>query len=116
MSKSQHQRSTKTQLLLEVRPSEVSGDLKPRVPELPEKFGARAQEIADSIGAVADELRSRLERILDRPAHPKAWGVESIEIGFDIAVQAETGVVIAKASTEATFSARLVLKPAPDSK
>jgi hypothetical protein len=40
--------------------------------------------------------------------------VGSVEIEFGIAVQAEAGVVIAKATAGATFTARLVLQATED--
>lgn len=100
------------EVLLEVNPRSVPGDLGPRV-AVPEVFRRRAGEIADSVAEVADQFRSRLEPLLRRPADT-GWGVDSIEIGFDIAVQAEAGVVIAKATTGATFSARVTLKAPQD--
>lgn len=101
------------ELLLEVRPRSASGDLAPQV-AMPEEFRGRAREIADSVAEVADQFRSRLEPVLGGPAD--GWRVGSIEVGFDIAVQAETGVVVAKATTGATFSARLTLQAPPDSR
>ncbi|MFD8495514.1 hypothetical protein [Amycolatopsis sp. NPDC059657] len=95
-------------LLLEVTPRQVSGDLAPRK-VVPEDFRQRAAEIAESVQEVADEFRTRLARLIKNPSNTE-WGLESIEIGFDITVQAEAGVLIAKASTGATFSAKLTLK------
>ncbi|MEU6259198.1 CU044_2847 family protein [Streptomyces sp. NPDC047043] len=100
------------EILLEVQPRSVSGDLAPRV-ALPEQFQRRAGEIADSVAQVADQFRSRLETVLRRPPDG-GWAVESIEVGFDLSVQADAGVIIAKATSGATFSARLTLKAAPD--
>ncbi|WP_125684810.1 CU044_2847 family protein [Amycolatopsis sp. WAC 04182] len=96
------------EILLEVRPSSVSGDLSPRV-AVPEDFRRRASEIADSVAQVADRFRARLEHVLTSD-NESPWAVDTIEVGFDIAVQAEAGVVIAKASTGATLSAKLILK------
>lgn len=94
-------------VLVEVQPRSVSGDLAHRAVS-PEMFGRRAGEIADSLAEVVDRLRTRLERTL-KP-DDAAWAVDSIEIGFNIALQAEAGVIIAKATSGATFSARLTLK------
>jgi hypothetical protein len=101
------------EILLEVQPRSTSGDLAPRV-TLPEQFERRAGEIADSVAQVADQFRSRLESVLRRPSDG-GWAVESIEVGFDLSVQAEAGVIIAKATSGATFSARLTLKAPPGS-
>jgi predicted sugar kinase len=86
---------TPPEILLEVRPTAVSG------------------ELADSIGEVVEHFRSRLGKVLDR-REETSWQVSSIEIEFDIAVRAEAGVVIAKASAGATFSTRLILQAPQD--
>jgi hypothetical protein len=102
------------EIMVEVHPRSVSGDLAPRV-AVPEQFRQRAGEIADSVAEIADQFRSRLAGVFRQPAEP-GWGVDSVEIGFDLAIQAEAGVVIAKASTSATFSAKLMLKVTQDSR
>lgn len=99
-------------ILLEVRPVATSGDLAPH-PVVPEEFRARAGEIADSIAEVADHFRSRLRKVLDR-RDDSGLRVESVEIEFGIIVQAEAGVVIAKATAGATFTARLLLQSTED--
>ncbi len=93
---------------MEVRPSSASGDLSHGLP-VPEQFRRRAGEVADSIAEIAAQFRSRLEKALEKPADP-GWRMDSIELRFDIAVQAEAGVVIARATSGATFSAKLTLK------
>jgi Trypsin-co-occurring domain 1 len=95
-------------ILLEVRPASESGDLGPGGPSL-EQFSRRAAEIAESIAQIAEEFRSRLQKTLRKPEE-SGWRTESIELGFEIAVQAEAGVVIARAVSGATFSAKLTLK------
>src|SRR5579859_5067884 len=105
-------RSADPVILLEVRPAATSGDLGPGA-AIPEKFTARAAEIADSIADVVEHFRSRLGAALHHQDR-SGWQAGSIEIGFDIAVQAETGIVIAKATAGATFSAKLVLKAPED--
>ena len=101
-------------LLLEVNRTRTAGDLGPSRASLPEDFRRRAAEIADSISEVADQFRTRLEHVM-KPDEGN-WGVDSIDIKFDITVQAEAGVLIAKASTGATFSAKLTLKAKPVTK
>lgn len=108
-------RSTVThgpEILLEVRPTATSGDLGPRT-AVPEEFKARADEIADSISDVIDHLQVRLGKRLDQ-RNDSGWHVGSVEVEFGISVQAETGVIIAKATAGATFSARLVLQARED--
>src|SRR5689334_22502314 len=112
MAKSQASQGCGPEILLEVRPASTSGDLAPRV-MVPEEFRSRAGEIADSIAEVAEYFRSRLGPLLEK-GEGSAWHVGSIEVGFDIAVQAEAGVVIAKATAGTTLSARLVLQTGQD--
>lgn len=108
MSKARSAAIRGPEILLEVRPAAMSGDLAPRL-AVPEEFKARADEIADGISDVIDHLRARLRKLLDQRDN-SGWHVGSIEIEFGVSVQAETGVIIAKAAAGATFSARLVLQ------
>lgn len=93
-------------LLVEVQPRSNSGDLSPRVTS-PEEFHRRAGELAESVVQVAEEFRSKLARALSTRSH--GLGIQSVEIEFGIALQAETGIVIAKATAGTTFIARLTL-------
>jgi Trypsin-co-occurring domain 1 len=94
---------------VEVLPTYDSGDLGPGSAAL-EKFKERASDVADSIAEVAEDFRERLRDTLSS-SDERGWRTDSIEIKFDIALQAEAGVaVIAKASAGATFSAKLTLK------
>jgi Trypsin-co-occurring domain 1 len=99
-------------ILLEVRPASESGDLGPGGPTL-EQFSRRAGEVAESVAQIAEEFRSRLQKTLRKPTD-SGWHTESIELGFEIAVQAEAGVVIARAVSGATFTAKLTLKAPAD--
>lgn len=92
----------KPQILLEVRPPGNLGDLGPRI-AAPEDFRARAGEIAESLANIIEDFRSKFARIMAR-RDEHTWGVGSIEIAFEIAVQAEAGVVIAKTTAGATPS------------
>jgi len=112
MSKSRSAANPKPEILLEVRPAQASGDLAPRV-VVPEEFKSRAGEIADSIAEVADHFRSRLAKVLHQRGDD-GLRIGTVEIQFGIAVQAEAGVVIAKATAGATFSAKLVLQAPGD--
>ena len=112
MSKSRSAASPGPEILLEVRPVQTSGDLAPRA-IVPEEFKSRASEIADSIAEVADHFRSRLGEILDQ-RDDSGLRIGTVEIQFGIAVQAEAGVVIAKATAGATFLAKLVLQAPGD--
>lgn len=99
----------KPEILLEVRPSADLGDLGPRS-AVSEDFRTRAGEIAESLAEIVEDFRAKLAHVLAR-RDEQTWKVGSVEIAFDIAVQAEAGVVIAKTTAGATFSARLVLQP-----
>ena len=100
------------EILLEVRPQSVSGDLGPGI-AVPESFAQRAGEVADSIAEIASQFRSRLKNKLIRPSNSD-WDMDTIELTFGITVQAEAGVIIARATSSATFSAKLTLKAVAD--
>jgi Trypsin-co-occurring domain 1 len=99
-------------ILLEVRGPSVSGDLGPGMPTL-EQFRRRAHEIADSVAEVAEEFRSRLQKVLRRPEDP-GWRADSIELDFQVAVQAEAGVIVARAVSGATFTVKLTFTASAD--
>jgi hypothetical protein len=107
MNKPQLAGQSTPDILIEVRPAATSGDLGARA-AIPEDFRSRAAEIVDSIKEVVDQFRSRLGKELSKKDH-SSWNAGSIEIEFGLSVQAEAGVVIAKTTAGATFSARLVL-------
>lgn len=95
-----------TEILVEVRPANVTGDVARRAPTAPEAFSSRAGDIAEAIIEVAEILRNRLEdNIAAEDSH--LWGLSTVQLGFELALKAEAGVVIARASTGATFSATL---------
>lgn len=108
MTKTRSTTAHSPEILLEVQQGPVSGELAPHV-TVTEEFKSRAGEIADSIGEVVDQFRSRLAKALKRQDDSN-WRVGSVEIQFGITVQAETGVVIAKAAAGATFSTKVVIQ------
>jgi Trypsin-co-occurring domain 1 len=86
----------------------ASGDLGVRTTG-PERFADRADEIVDSVTAIAAQVRDRLEREPElEDAH--TWGLDQLELSFQLAVQVQGGVVI-KASGAATFGVKLTWKP-----
>ncbi len=94
------------EILVEVRPASASGDVTRRGPAVPESFASRAGEITDTITEVAGKLRDHLEA--DMASEQSAfWQLNTVELAFELALQAEAGVVIARASTGATFSVTL---------
>jgi hypothetical protein len=105
-------------LLVEVRGGQGRGNLSPGAPSAAEKFTARADEIADSILLVSRRMQTELKNKYEaeslegqREAEgATGWDIDTLEINFELALQAETGVVIAKASAGATFSVSLTLR------
>ncbi len=94
------------EILVEVRPAHVTGDVARKSPALPESFASRAAELADTITGVSADLRDHLEaNMAGEDTH--LWRLASVQLSFELALQAEAGVVIARASTGATFSATL---------
>ena len=94
-------------ILVDVIPPSVSGDLAPRA-TVPEEFRHRAAELAEAVADIAEQFRSRLSLTLTQPT--SGLQTDSIEIEFNISVQAEAGVIVAKTTAGATFTARLTLK------
>lgn len=92
------------EVLVEVSSVTVSGDVARRRSVAPESFADRAAEITDAITEVAEDLRAQLERNL-LAEDARQWHLETVQLGFELALKAEAGVIIAKAGTEATFSA-----------
>jgi NTP-dependent ternary system trypsin peptidase co-occuring protein len=107
MNKPRRAGQTAEGLLIEVRPDATNGDLGSHK-TIPEEFRSRSAEIFASISEVVKQFRSRIEKELPEKK-ASSWNVESIEIEFGLTLQAEAGVVIAKTTAGATFSARLVL-------
>jgi hypothetical protein len=106
------------EILVDVRPVVTTGDISRRHPVLPEAFTARAGEITATIAEVAGKLRDSLDAeaakaeasaAREQPAGEKAaaWCLDAVELAFELSLQAEAGVVITKAATEATFRVTL---------
>jgi hypothetical protein len=99
------------EILVEVTPSPGDrGDLRTRS-VVPEDFRQRALELADSIVDVAAGLRERFE-VAAAGDERGRLRLDEIGVKFGIALQAEAGVVIARASAGATFEATLHWKSA----
>ena len=74
-----------------------------------ESFDQRARDITDCISHVTQILRDRLTSEL-QSSHDHMWTTREIEVGFDFSLEAETGVLIARAGAKGTFSVRLRLQ------
>jgi hypothetical protein len=106
-----------TEILVEVRPDpqraeNLSGD------KLTERFAARVDEMGATLGDIANGLRDQLERRLS-DERTSAWQLDELQLSFKFDLQAEAGIVLARASTTAGFEASLTWKrptpPAPQS-
>lgn len=101
-----------SELLVEVRPRvspQDRGNLASSPSVAPEAFAARSEEIVDSIVSVSRRIQAELDKRYDSSSSTE-WALDSLELNFELAVQAESGVIIAKASAGATFSVKLSLK------
>ena len=93
-----------------------TGDLKRPGSLAPVDFAGRADDIADALLEVARRIRGRLQSA-DEDGEPadgaptpagKDWGLDEVQLNFQMALQADAGVVIARASASATFSATII--------
>ena len=94
-----------TEILIEVRPGLAEGDLAPR-PAAPEKLLNRIGEIADGLKEISNRLAARLDD-LDDAKKESAWKLGEVEVKFSLDLEAEAGVVVARAKTTAGFEATL---------
>jgi hypothetical protein len=75
-------------------------------PPLFERFEQRVDELGASIGNIARRLRTRLDSELDDPQSP-VWNLDEVSLSFSLDLEAEAGVVVAKAKTHAGFEVNL---------
>jgi Trypsin-co-occurring domain 1 len=75
-------------------------------PPMPELFSARAGEIADSVAEVATQFRARIDEAVSRE-ETDGWQLGQVEVAFGLQAEAGAGVLIARASAGATFTATL---------
>jgi hypothetical protein len=101
-------------VLIEVRPAAAQGiypeELKPARPTL-ESFRDRAADIASTVADVAQELKKQFDAALGKGI---GLAPDRVEIEFGLELQAETGVVIAKASAGCTLTVKLTWTRLPD--
>lgn len=76
---------------------------------LTERFADRVQELGASLGRIANDLRAQLDATLveERGA---GWRLDEVGLTFSLDLEAEAGVVVAKAKTSAGFEAALTWK------
>jgi hypothetical protein len=93
------------EMWVEVRPNpDYQGDLGSA--DLLERFADRAHELGRSVGAVAERVRAALEERLTSDSSDQ-WGLSEVTLGLSVTLEAESGVVIAKAKTGGTFQVTL---------
>ena len=63
-------------------------------------------ELGDSIGEIAQRLREQLEADLREEA-PSAWHLDEVAVSFSMDLEAEAGVVVARAKSTAGFEVSL---------
>jgi hypothetical protein len=82
------------------REGELTGE------KLTERFADRVHELGGSLGEIANELRAQLDATLqeDRAVD---WRLSQVGLTFSLDLEAEAGVVVAKAKTSAGFEASL---------
>jgi hypothetical protein len=93
-------------VVVHVAAGPAGGDLGGVRSSVAEPFARRAEEIADSLTRIAEGFRARVDAAMaDRP--PGRWDLDEIQLQFSLALQAESGVIIARTSAETTFTATL---------
>jgi hypothetical protein len=75
-------------------------------------FRERAQELGDALNDVAAALRGRLHELGARGED--GWDLDEVSLKFSLDLQAEAGVIVARASTKAGFEAALTWKRAAE--
>lgn len=79
----------------------------PRGKPLP-SFADRADELGDSLNEIAERLRGRLHELERQPRDE--WDLDQVSLTFSLDLQADAGVIVARASTKAGFQATLTWK------
>lgn len=87
-----------------VPPPELEGELAGGT--LVERFAERVDELGESIGEIARRLRARLDADLEQEPS-SAWKLNQVAVTFSLDLEAEAGVVVAKAKTTAGFEVAL---------
>ncbi|MGC4804964.1 CU044_2847 family protein [Micromonospora sp. DT233] len=93
-----------SEILVAVQPKPGVRDLKGGA--FTDRLTDRLDDVAAAIETVAVQLRAKLDTLLEAPAE-QGMALDGLEIKFTIELQADAGVVIAKASTKAGIEATL---------
>jgi hypothetical protein len=71
-------------------------------------FNDRVDELGDSLNDIAERLRARLPDLQRNAA--VGWDLDEVSLSFSLDLQAEAGVIVARASSKAGFQATLTWK------
>lgn len=71
-----------------------------------ERFADRVHDLGQNLGNIANDLRKQLDETLQDDDR-NGWGLDEVKLSFSLDLQAEAGVVMAKATTAAGFEASL---------
>jgi hypothetical protein len=92
-----------TEIKVEVVPQEAPGEeLGPG--RVRPDFAGRVNELGDALNDVAAALRERLHELSVRES---GWDLDQVTLAFSLDLQAEAGVIVARASSRAGFQATL---------
>ncbi|GHH29998.1 CU044_2847 family protein [Streptomyces lanatus] len=73
-------------------------------------LGDRAAELEEAIVQASDIAQQSLAQVPDR----NGWQVSSMAVTFGLTLAAEAGVILSKASAEASFEVTLTVERAPE--
>jgi hypothetical protein len=71
-------------------------------------FKERAADIGESLNEIAIALRKHLHALEERAQD--GWDLDEVQLGFSLELQADAGVIVARASSKAGFEANLTWK------
>jgi hypothetical protein len=71
-------------------------------------FAERASELGDSLNEIAARLRERLRELGKSEAD--GWDLDEVNLSFSLDLQADAGVIVARASSKAGFQAAMSWK------
>jgi hypothetical protein len=99
-----------SELLVEVSRPSGAGNLAARAAG-PESFGDRGEELASGLVRVAERFRGRIDELVS--TGDGGARLDQVQLQFGLSLQAETGIVIAKAAAGTTFTATLTWSAGP---
>jgi Trypsin-co-occurring domain 1 len=73
-------------------------------------FAERAGELGESLNEIATQLHGQLKELGARGAD--GWDLDQVNLTFSLDLQAEAGVIVARASSRAGFQAAMTWKRA----